>query len=95
MLRLSRTPKTSALRLTFAIPAESAPGKVSVVGNFNNWTPGVNRLVRRSNGTMSVSIPVTPGDELHFRYLGEDGHWFDEPDADRIDHQGSTFVIPE
>ncbi len=95
MLRLSHASKNTARRLTFAIPAEMSPGKVSVVGNFNQWEPGEHLLRKRSNGTMSIAIPVNSGDTLRFRYLGENGYWFDEPDADFIDSEGSAVVIPE
>jgi len=90
VLRLSRDPKTSAPRLTFAIPADAAPGAVSVVGDFNDWTPGAHVLRRRSNGTLSAAVNVRPGSVLRFRYLGENGHWFDEPDADYVDAHGSV-----
>ncbi len=93
MLRLSRDPKTSASRLTFAIPAGSNSGNVSVVGDFNDWKPGAHVLRRRSNGTLSAAVPVRPGSTLRFRYLGENGHWFDEPDADYIDSDGSVVKV--
>lgn len=93
VLRLSRDPKTSTPRLTFAIPADAASGNVSVVGDFNDWTPGTHVLRRRSNGTLSAAVPVRPGSTLRFRYLGENGHWFDEPDADHIDSHGSVVEV--
>lgn len=93
MLKLTRDPKNSAPRLTFAIPADVIAGKVSVVGDFNDWTPGVHPLRRRSNGTMSVVVPVRPGSTVRFRYLGENGQWFDDPDADHIDAHGSVVRV--
>lgn len=93
VLRMSRDPKTSAPRLTFALPAATAVGSVSVVGDFNDWTPGVNVLRRRSNGTLSTAVPVRAGSTLRFRYLGENGRWFDEPDADYIDSHGSVVKV--
>ncbi|MCC6498043.1 MAG: isoamylase early set domain-containing protein [Propionibacteriaceae bacterium] len=93
MLRMSRDPKTSAPRLTFAIPAAAAAGTISVVGDFNDWVPGVHVLRRRSNGTLSTAVLVRPGTTLRFRYLGENGHWFDEPDADYIDSDGSVVTV--
>lgn len=93
MLKQSHDPKTSARRLTFAIPTDAAAGAVSVVGDFNDWTPGAHVLRRRSNGTMSAAVTVPGGATLRFRYLGENGHWFDDPDADYIDHQGSVVLV--
>lgn len=93
VLKLSRDPKNHDPRLTFAIPADAVAGKVSVVGDFNNWTPGAHLLRRRSNGTLSAAVNVRPGTTLRFRYLGENGYWFDDPDADVIDAQGSLIHV--
>ena len=52
-----------------------------MVGDFNEWTPGVHTLIKRSNGTRSVKVAVPPGAEYEFRYLGEGGVWFDSKTA--------------
>src|SRR3954468_17045856 len=92
VIRRSRVAKTSEIKLTFTLPPNEPSGDVSVVGTFNDWTPGQHRLVRRTNGTRSVSVTVPSGSTVRFRYLGSDGHWFDEPDADAIDHEGSVVT---
>lgn len=68
--------------LTFVLPHDDGAGKVSVVGDFNGWTPGVHTLVRRSNGTRSVKVQVSAGTPYRFRYLGEGGQWFDDPQVE-------------
>jgi 1,4-alpha-glucan branching enzyme len=79
-------------RVTFSITADQPPGTVSVVGDFNDWEPGRHELVRRRNGTRSVSVTLGPG--VHrFRYLGTDGLWFDEDQADRVDGQGCLLEV--
>lgn len=79
-------------RITFTLPADLPDGAVSVVGDFNQWKPGSHELVRRRNGTRSVSVVLTPG--VHrFRYLGTGGRWFDDDTADTIDHNGSLIQI--
>jgi 1,4-alpha-glucan branching enzyme len=73
-------------RVTFSLPAGAPPGRVSVVGSFNDWTPGRHHLTTRSNGRRSASVDVAPGTVIQFRYLGENGLWFDDPDLpDRAD----------
>jgi 1,4-alpha-glucan branching enzyme len=86
---IRREKKGDRVRVTFALPKEEPAGLVSVVGDFNDWTPDTHRLTRRTNGTRSVAVEVPAGAELEFRYLGEDGHWFDDPDVDdRRAHNG-------
>ena len=92
MIRRTRVAKTGEIKLTFTLPPGEPNGDVSVVGTFNDWTPGQHRLVRRTNGTRSVSVTVPSGATVRFRYLGQHGLWFDEPDADAVDHEGSVVT---
>ena len=91
MIRRSRVAKTGDVKLTFTLPPDQPSGDVSVVGTFNDWTPGAHKLVRRTNGTRSISVTVPAGATVLFRYLGQDSHWFDEPEADAVDHEGCVF----
>ena len=79
---IRREAKTYEVRVTFVLPKDEPEGRVSVVGDFNDWTPGVHTLVRRSNGTRSVRVSLPAGGSYRFRYLGEGGRWFDDPEAD-------------
>jgi hypothetical protein len=72
---IRRQKKGDQTRLTFALPHEPHLGAVSVVGDFNDWTPGRHTLVKA-------------GSRHRFRYLAEGGHWFDDADADGVDHHG-------
>jgi len=86
---IKRENKGDKVHLTFVLPADEPQGRVSVVGDFNEWTPGMHTLVKRSNGTRSVKVAVPPGASYEFRYLGERGLWFDDPEVqDRRLHNG-------
>jgi hypothetical protein len=79
-------------RVTFTLPVNEPLGIVSVVGSFNDWRPGHHELLRRRNGTRSVSVILPPG--VHrFRYLATGGLWFDDETADHIDHMGSILHL--
>jgi hypothetical protein len=80
-IRILNTPDADQTRVQLVLPDNIHDGPVSAVGTFNDWTPGRHRLIRRSNGTRSVTVTVASGQELRFRYLGSGGHWFDDPDA--------------
>jgi hypothetical protein len=90
MIRRQR--RGDQVRVTFALPHDLHDGRVSVVGDFNAWTPGVHTLVKRTNGTRSVVVTVPVGSMHRFRYLGEGGRWFDDPDNDQRDHEGGIVL---
>ena len=91
MIRRSRLFGTKT-RVTFTLPANDAAGVVSVVGTFNDWTPGRHELVPRRDGTRSVSVTL-PAGEHRFRYLATGGVWFDDSAADRIDATGGLLTV--
>ncbi|TQL02078.1 isoamylase early set domain-containing protein [Cellulomonas sp. SLBN-39] len=93
MLKKSRSARSATCTLTFALPAHTVEGPVSVVGTFNGWTPGEHVLRRRSNGTVSASVTVPAGSQVRFRYLGPQGLWFDDADADEITPDGSVVLV--
>ena len=90
MLKKSPSARSATCTLTFALPASALDGPVSVVGTFNDWTPGAHTLRRRSNGTASAKVVVPAGSTVRFRYLAERGRWFDDADADEITAEGSV-----
>jgi 1,4-alpha-glucan branching enzyme len=77
--------------VTFAVPESDDPGSVSVVGSFNDWTPGAHQFNQDLEGRWTVVIEVPYGDEIHFRYLGENGRWFDDPDAEPAGDEGGRI----
>jgi 1,4-alpha-glucan branching enzyme len=79
-------------RVTFSLPASAPMGAVSVVGDFNEWTPGRHELLQRRNGARTVSVILDPG--VHrFRYLATGGVWFDDDAADRTDEHGCLIEV--
>jgi hypothetical protein len=80
-IRILTRPDAGQAKVQLVLPDTIHDGPVSAVGTFNDWTPGRHRLIRRSNGTRSVTVTVASGQELRFRYLGSGGRWFDDPDA--------------
>ena len=83
MIRRTKVAKSTDVKITFSLPQGEPDGTVSVVGDFNDWTPGTHVLAKRANGTRSVAVTVPSGTSFRFRYLGENGHWFDDDEADR------------
>lgn len=89
MIKTRRT-KNGQTTVTWVLPMDVHDGPVSVVGCFNNWTPGTHVLGKRSNGTRSASFTAEAGTEIRFRYLGHGGHWFNDPETH---HDGDNGII--
>lgn len=90
MLRATKIRNSDAYQLTFSLPP-TAPGRVSVVGDFNDWTPGRHELRTLRDGSRSISVRVAAGRPVRFRYLAPDGHWFDDEHVP--DRDGSDCVV--
>jgi len=80
-ISIKTAPDAGQTKVQLVLPDNIHDGPVSAVGTFNDWTPGRHRLIRRSNGTRSVTVTVSSGQDLSFRYLGSGGRWFDDPDV--------------
>jgi 1,4-alpha-glucan branching enzyme len=88
-----KTAKSGNYKVTFILPAEEVEGKVSVVGDFNEWVPGASELKKRSNGTVSVTLELEPG-TYRFRYLASGARWLNEPEAHGFTGMDSTLQLP-
>ena len=91
MIRKSRS--AQGVKVTFALPLHQASGRCSVVGDFNEWLPGSHELRKRANGTRSISVVVPRGTRLRFRYLGEHGNWFNDPEVEHRDGADDVVVV--
>ncbi|MGC9357402.1 MAG: isoamylase early set domain-containing protein [Anaerolineae bacterium] len=80
MLKRKGFRDSDKVKVTFVLP-DDAP-RASVVGDFNDWDPNANPLIRRSNHTYSTSVILEPGKRYAFRYRTLDGEWFNEEGAD-------------
>ncbi|MGB3442506.1 MAG: isoamylase early set domain-containing protein [Actinophytocola sp.] len=92
MLKIDRD-RAGNVRVTFVLRQHMPHGRVSVVGDFNEWRPGAHELRPRSNGTRSVSVTVPDGAQVRFRYLGEGGHWCNETEHPDVRQIGEDSVV--
>jgi Glycogen recognition site of AMP-activated protein kinase len=81
---LTRTAYDLGTFVTFRLTTDRP---VSVVGDWNDWTPGINMLRPEADGVSEVNVLLQPG-RHYFRYLADGGDFFDDPDADTIEANG-------
>ena len=91
MIRVQKTRGSDQVKVTFTLDESAPDGPVSVVGDFNDWSPFTHAMRKRSNGARSASITVPPGSEVHFRYLASEGRWFDDDDA--TEHRADGGIL--
>ena len=82
MIKREILKKENKVKLTFIQPFEASDAGIALVGDFNNWDPKANKLMKRNNGTASASVTLEPGQSIRFRYVREDGVWFNDDAAD-------------
>lgn len=81
-----QTLKGDKVKLTFSLRDEGVG--IAVAGDFNEWDPSGAPLKKRSNGTRSYVIELPADGSVRFRYVDDDGNWFDDPEADAIEPNG-------
>ncbi|WP_331732768.1 isoamylase early set domain-containing protein (plasmid) [Streptomyces avidinii] len=88
---LERTLRKDKTEVTFILPGDRPPGTVSVVGDFNDWQPGVHTLTPRRDGTRAVTVAL-PAESTHsFRYLAAGDYWFNDESAGDQDGPNSRL----
>ncbi|MEZ4868396.1 MAG: isoamylase early set domain-containing protein [Caldilineaceae bacterium] len=97
MIKRENVKKTNQVKVTFIQPYDETKARTYVLGDFNDWTPKANPLIKRSNGTASASVTFDPGQRIRFRYYTEDGEWFNDESADayEVGEHGAENCIVE
>ncbi|MFN8018917.1 MAG: isoamylase early set domain-containing protein [Acidimicrobiales bacterium] len=95
MIDKQKGKRSKDVKVTFSIPVEWLPRKVSLVGDFNGWDLEANRM-RKKGGAWVTSVSLAPGERYRFRYVDELGRWHDDPAADDVvanDHGGVDGIV--
>ncbi len=68
--------------VAFELPAEVAATSVSLVGDFNDWSPEANPLHLLSDGRFRTEVALPAGQRSRFRYLIDGQRWENDWAAD-------------
>jgi 1,4-alpha-glucan branching enzyme len=75
------TKKGDQVKVTFSLAARNTNARVFLVGDFNGWRAGANMFKRRGDADVA-SVTLSAGRRYEFRYVDEDGTWFNDEAAD-------------
>ncbi|MDJ0783618.1 MAG: isoamylase early set domain-containing protein [Desulfosarcinaceae bacterium] len=72
-------------KVTFRVPREVAKGAgaISIVGEFNDWQPGVTPMKSLKSGEFTATVDLAAGREYQFRYLIDGDTWENDGNADK------------
>ncbi len=75
----------SKCKVTFTLPGEAASdaGKVTIVGDFNNWNAAESPMKKINNGDFEITLNLACGREYRFRYLIDGNRWENDWRADK------------
>ena len=95
MISSEASPDTDMVMVKFTLAHSGLDGhRVAVVGEFNGWDPGANPM-HPEHGVYTATAELHPG-RYRFRYLSEDGQWFNDDAADDYvvnEHGGLDSVL--
>lgn len=69
-------------RLTFKLPVDESIQTVALCGEFNDWDPKSHPMVRRKDGSFSLTLSLPAGKQYRYRYLLNGDRWENDPAAD-------------
>ena len=72
-------------KVTFKLPKDAAPdaGMVTVVGDFNNWSPTETQMKKLKSGDFTATVELPCNREFRFRYLIDSRRWENDWCADK------------
>ncbi len=72
-------------KVTFTLPKESVntAKKVTVVGEFNDWSISALPMKKLKDGSFKVTQDLSVGNEYQFRYLIDGKVWENDSSADK------------
>jgi len=82
MLKKSYTKTGQFCRVTFEIPSDVQAKVAALCGEFNQWDPSKNPMVRRKDGRFSTTISLKAGRSYRFKYMLDGLIWENDWAAD-------------
>jgi 1,4-alpha-glucan branching enzyme len=82
MISKEFTPKRTVCKVTLALPAEWADKEIAVVGDFNDWDTGSEKLEKKKD-KWTTTLRLKPETEYKFKYYIDGERWANDDSADK------------
>jgi 1,4-alpha-glucan branching enzyme len=69
-------------RLTFKLTVDGSIETVALCGEFNDWNPTAHGMIRRKDGSFSLTLSLPAGRQYRYRYFLNGDRWENDPAAD-------------
>ena len=80
---------TKTCRVTFELPPEVSAQTAAVCGDFNDWSPTENPMVKRKDGRFSLTLSLPVNNSYRYRFLLDGDHWENDWEAEM--YVGNAF----
>jgi len=74
--------------LTFVCNFHPGAKKAFVAGDFNEWDPARNRMVKARDGSFRARVKLPPGKYEYKFFI--DGDWVEDPDTEKVENSFGT-----
>lgn len=85
MITKSFSSKGDSCKATFSVHVPSEVQHVSICADFNHWTPGSDTMSKNGIGEFSATLFLETNKRFHFKYLLDNGQWYNDSEADAYD----------
>lgn len=87
---LKKDPKVCKVDFKIAKGVFENAENIKIVGDFNEWNTQSEPMKKFKNGAFSQTLKLESGKEYQFKYLVNDSHWENDPEADKYVPNGVT-----
>ena len=96
MIKKNYSKTGKSCRVTFRHAPEEGIDRIQLLGEFNQWgSDSEDLMVKRKDGSYSITLSIPSGSEYRFRYLLDNQQWENDTQADnyRWNAYGSKDAI--
>lgn len=84
MLTKKYSKSEAKCKVTFTLPANAIEGakQVNLIGDFNEWNPALAIPMSKKKDQYKITLELPTGRDYQFRYIGDNGKWENDWEAD-------------